>query len=350
MTEIKKYREGNSVRPLARTLDEWRAWAESVNARAFHGNQIFKWIHCRQQLNPDAMTDLPTHIRSTLSSEFQNYTPTVDKIHEAADGTRKIVFSTSDAAKIEAVLIPFLPDEKTADQREDWDQDEAPCDDPASVSKDRVTMCISTQVGCAIGCSFCASGARGLIRHLQPDEIIAQVLIGKTLLHPHQRLSNVVLMGIGEPLHNYDATVRAVRLMQHDEGLGLSSRRITISTAGLVPELNRLGNDFQGRIGLAVSLHAADDAVRSSLIPINRQHPIGSLMMALRSYPLPPRRTITVEYALMDGVNDSEKAARSLVRLLRGIRVKVNLIPMNPVVHSSLRPSPPDRVAAFQQI
>jgi len=253
----------------------------------------------------------------------------------------------SDGTAVESVLIPITPETKSS---EEWEQDEAIADDGASNSKERVTQCISTQVGCAMGCAFCASGARGLFRHLGPDEIVAQVLMGKSLLLPNQRLSNVVLMGMGEPLHNYDASARAVRVFQHEDGLGLSSRRITISTVGLVPELGRLRDDFRGRIGLAVSLHAADDSVRTRLVPINKHHSIGALVAALHRYPLPPRRRITIECALIDGVNDSEKMARALAKLLRGIPVKVNLIPMNPVDHSDYRPSSQERVAEFQQV
>ena len=347
MTGQRRYREGEQVGPLARTPEEWRTWVEKIGDRPFRGLQVFKWLQARQQLDPQGMTDVPKHVRGLLSAELEGRVPIVERVHEAADGTRKLVLRMSDGAAIESVLIPMAADAKPD---EDIEDDDADTDEDAAGPRERVTQCISTQVGCAMGCAFCASGAPGLLRQLGPDEIVAQVLIGRSLLGPGQRLSNVVLMGMGEPLHNYDATVRAVRVMNVNEGLGLSSRRITISTVGLVPELDRLGKDFRGRIGLAVSLHAADDATRTRLVPVNKRYPLRTLMDALRRYPLPPRRRITIEYALIDGINDSDGMARALVTLLRGIPVKVNLIPMNPVSHADLRPSGPERVAAFQQV
>ncbi len=347
MTGQRRYREGEQVGPLARTPQEWRTWAEQIGDRPFRGMQVFKWLHARQQLDPQGMTDVPKHVRSLLSQELEGHVPVVERVHEAADGTRKLVLRLRDGAAIESVLIPMAADARPDEDIEDEDLE---AEESASGPKERVTQCISTQAGCAMGCAFCASGAPGLLRHLGPGEIVAQVLIGRSLLDQGQRLSNVVLMGMGEPLHNYDATVRAVRVMNTNEGLGLSSRRITISTVGLVPEIERLGKDFRGRIGLAVSLHAADDATRTRLVPVNKRYPLRALTDALRRYPLPPRRRITIEYALVDGVNDSDGMARALVVLLKGIPVKVNLIPMNPVPHADLRPSPLERVAAFQQV
>jgi 23S rRNA (adenine2503-C2)-methyltransferase len=213
-----------------------------------------------------------------------------------------------------------------------------------------VTQCISTQVGCAMGCTFCASGVAGLTRHLGAEEIVAQVLLGRGLLPEGQQLRNVVYMGMGEPLHNYDATARSVRLLTHPDGIGLSTRKVTISTSGLVPEIERLGRDFEGQIGLAISLHAPDDETRSRLMPVNRKHPIGALMQALRAYPLPRRRRITIEYTLVSGKNDAQADAEKLARLLEGVPVKVNLIPMNPIDASTMRPPELERVLAFQRV
>jgi 23S rRNA (adenine2503-C2)-methyltransferase len=334
-------------------VEEWRAWAATRGDRPFRGTQIFKWIHGRQQLDPEGMTDVSKVVRGFVADELRGKVPSVEHVHEATDGTRKLLVRMGDGVGVEAVLIPMAGDKSSPLEGEDVD--DLPEDEPVDVEHStaprvRVTQCISTQAGCAMGCSFCASGAPGLQRHLGPDEIIAQVLLGRSLLRSDERLSNVVLMGMGEPLHNYDATVRAVRVMGHDGGLGLSTRRITISTVGLVPELERLGNEFGGRIGLAVSLHAADDAIRSRLVPVNRRYPLRTLMDALRRYPLPPRRRITIEYALIHGVNDADAMARALIGLLRGIPVKINLIPLNPVGHSDMRPSPPDRVSSFQRV
>jgi 23S rRNA (adenine2503-C2)-methyltransferase len=201
-----------------------------------------------------------------------------------------------------------------------------------------------------MGCVFCASGVAGLKRHMAADEIVAQVLIGRQRLEANERLRGVVLMGMGEPLHNYDATVRALRLITHRDGIDLSSRRVTVSTSGLVPEIARLGADFGGQIGLAISLHAADDETRSRLMPINRKYPLAELMQALRAYPLPNRRRITIEYTLVVGKNDRIEDAQKVARLLRGLPVKVNLIPMNPIEGSALGPPDMNGVLAFQQV
>jgi 23S rRNA (adenine2503-C2)-methyltransferase len=222
--------------------------------------------------------------------------------------------------------------------------------DEGAASAVRVTQCISTQVGCAMGCVFCASGVAGLKRQMGADEIVGQVLAGRARLDEGERLSNVVFMGMGEPLHNYEATARALRLLTHPDGIGLSARRITVSTSGLVPEIARLGADFAGNIGLAISLHAADDETRSRLMPINKKYPLPVLMNALRAYPLPRRRRITIEYTLVSGKNDDPVEARKLVALLRGLPVKVNLIPMNPIATSALGPPDMTRVFSFQRV
>jgi 23S rRNA (adenine2503-C2)-methyltransferase len=201
-----------------------------------------------------------------------------------------------------------------------------------------------------MGCVFCASGQAGLQRGLTASEVVAQVLISKTYLKPNEELKNLVFMGMGEPLHHYDETARAIRLLTHPAARGMSPRRITVSTVGLVPGIARLGADFGGKVGLAVSLHAPNDVIRDRIMPMNRKFPIVELMRALREYPLPMRRRITIEYTLMNGVNDGEAEARELVQLLRGLRVKVNLIPMNPISASELKAPSGARVAAFQRV
>ena len=200
-----------------------------------------------------------------------------------------------------------------------------------------------------MGCVFCASGVAGLKRHLGPEEIVGQVILGRSLLDEGEELRNVVYMGMGEPLHNYEATARSLRLLTHPDGAGLSTRRVTISTSGLVPEIERLGRDFGGNVGLAISLHAADDDARSALMPINRKYPLSELMAALRAYPLRKRRRITIEYTLVAGKNDDVAEARKVGRLLRGLPVKINVIPMNPIEASTLGPPDDGRVLAFQQ-
>jgi len=280
-------------------------------------------------------------------------------VRTSADGTRKVLVRLGDGADVESVLIPgvsgpsataaSLEDADAAAAADDEEDDDAEPADAAS-GPIRVSQCISTQVGCAMGCVFCASGVAGLKRHLSPEEIVGQVLLGRAMLRPGEQLRNVVLMGMGEPLHNYDATVRALRLITHRDGIALSSRRVTVSTSGLVPEIERLGKDFGGQIGLAISLHATDDETRSRLMPINRKYPLAALLGALRAYPLPKRRRITIEYTLVAGRNDDPAEARKLASLLRGLRVKVNLIPMNPIEASSLGPPDIARVYAFQRV
>jgi 23S rRNA (adenine2503-C2)-methyltransferase len=201
-----------------------------------------------------------------------------------------------------------------------------------------------------MGCVFCASGVAGLKRHLSAGEIVAQVLLGRTLLDEGEAIRNVVLMGMGEPLHNYENVARALRLLTHPDGMNLSSRRVTVSTSGLVPEIDRLGEEFKGEIALAVSLHAPDDELRSRIMPVNKKYPLGELMAALRRYPLARRRRITIEYTLIRNVNDRPEHARALLRLLRNLPMKVNLIPMNPIEAAQWQAPTRDDVLAFQDV
>jgi 23S rRNA (adenine2503-C2)-methyltransferase len=354
--------------PLARTPEEWAEALRPLGVRAFHAKQVFRWLHVRSVLDPAKMTDLPAPLRAALDTLELPRTLEVADERRAADDTRKLLVRMRDGATVETVLIPgvtgprgLLPspvgatpveamEGATLQAMEDGDDegdDESPLETGASV---RVTQCISTQVGCAMGCIFCASGVAGIKRNLGADEIIAQVLAGRARLDPGERLSNVVYMGMGEPLANYAATARSLRLLTHPDGIALSARRITVSTSGVVPEIARLGEDFGGRIGLAISLHAADDETRTRLMPINKKYPLAVLMDALRAYPLPPRRRITIEYTLVAGKNDDAGEARKLTRLLRGLPVKVNLIPMNPIAASSLGPPEMRGVLEFQAI
>jgi len=397
------------VGPLARFAEEWAHEATRLGGRTFHGKQIFKWIQARGVVDPQAMTDLPVALRERLASEGLAGVVTVLRERRAMDATRKLLVGLHDGTSVETVLIPRLSlgagaavpsagstglaegidpidtlDDSDAAYVVDDDDDDDDTENVRDIDGDGtrnavdsrraghgsndpplggdatdssghcpvvpVTQCISTQVGCAMGCVFCASGVAGLKRSMGADEVIAQVLVGRSRLEAHERLRNVVFMGMGEPLHNYDATVRALRLLTHPEGIGLSSRKVTVSTSGLVPEIARLGSDFDGQIGLAISLHAADDETRSRLMPINKKYPLAMLMQALRDYPLPKRRRITIEYTLVAGRNDGVEEAKKLARLLRGLPVKVNLIPMNPIEASTLGPTAPSGVDAFQRV
>jgi 23S rRNA (adenine2503-C2)-methyltransferase len=200
-----------------------------------------------------------------------------------------------------------------------------------------------------MGCDFCASGQAGLMRGLTSSEIVMQIVFAKGYVEPGERLRNLVFMGMGEPLHHYDRTARALRLITHPDGLGIGPRRITVSTVGLVPGIRRLGADFDGRIGLAISLHAPNDSIRNQIIPMNRKYPLSELLQALRQYPLRRRRRITIEYTLIAGVNDSLEAASELASLLRGLAVKVNLIPMNPIDAADYRAPAPADVQRFRE-
>ncbi len=344
------------LHPIARLPGEWQTTLAAQGERSFVARQVFSWIHKHGVVSPAEMTNLSASVRAKLTADGLGPVAEIANVHKSADGTRKIVLRLADGVTIETVLLPGI---SGPNARAEVDADAAMADDDdedddtdatTNAAKIRVTQCISTQVGCAMGCVFCASGVAGLQRHLGPEEIIAQVLIGRSLCESDERLRNVVFMGMGEPLHNYESTARTLRLLTHVDGISLSNRRVTVSTSGLVPEIERLGKDFQGQINLAISLHATDDESRSALMPINRKYPLAELFGALRAYPLPPRRRITVEYTLVSGKNDTHQEAVRLSKLLRGLPVKINLIPMNPIEHSTLGPPDMQRVLAFQQV
>jgi 23S rRNA (adenine2503-C2)-methyltransferase len=340
------------LHPVARLPEDWSGIVSSAGERPFRANEIFRWIHQRGVTDPAAMTSLPASLRSSPALGGGSI-GRVERVHRSADDTRKLLVRMADDAPVETVLIPRVsgPGSRAdlADPDADLDEDDDPSEEGAR-SKVRVTQCISTQVGCAMGCVFCASGVAGLTRNLGAHEIIGQVLLGRAALDPEEALRGVVYMGMGEPLHNYEATKRSLELLVHPEGVGLSRRRVTVSTSGLVPEIRRLGEDFDGQIGLAVSLHAVTDERRSALMPINRRYPLAELIAALRAYPLPKRRRITIEYTLIAGQNDSVEDATKLVRLLRDLRTKVNLIPMNSIDGSPLGAPEWERVLRFQEV
>ena len=334
----------NSPHALARLPEDWQSLLESWGERPYRAQQIFRWIFAQRVLDPDKMSNLPPSLRERLKSLPFGKLPEVEVVKRAADGTRKLLLSLDENSRVECVIIPMVPKVSWDAETFDFEDDE----DKPSDKQTRVTLCVSTQYGCAMGCTFCESGRAGLKRGLRAEEIIAQVVVAKSYLEPSESLTNLVLMGMGEPLHHYDATARALRVLTHPEGLDMSLRRITVSTVGLIRGIERLGQDFSGKVGLAVSLHAPNDELRSQIIPINRRYPLARLMEALRRYPLPRRRRITIEYTLIAGFNDGFEQARQLSQLLRGLAVKINLIPMNTIEGSSLRASSSDRVAEFQ--
>jgi len=319
--------------PLERLPEEWAEVLVAWGQPKYRGVQVFRWIHQRGIFDAEQMTDLPKALRQKLREEGLDGSLPVSAARGsmATDRTRKLLVRLHDGKDVETVLIPQL--EKDPDvEDEDRDADRGVGLRPS----DTVTQCISSQVGCAMGCMFCASGVAGLQRHLSTAEIVGQVLLGRATLEPQERLRNVVLMGMGEPLHNYDAVARTLVLLTHPDGIGLSTRRVTVSTSGLVPQIDRLGQDFGGQVALALSLHAVTDERRSSIMPINRKYPLAELVACLQRYPLPKRRRITLEYTLIAGVNDDPKDADKLADLMKRVPVKVNLIPMNPIAESDL--------------
>jgi 23S rRNA (adenine2503-C2)-methyltransferase len=339
--------------PLVRTPEEWSAVLESWGEPKYRGLQVFRWIHQRGVDDPEAMTDLPRSLRTKLAAEGP-LAPTLSiaSAHASEDGTKKLLLRMHDDRTVESVLIPMKSSKAEGTfSPEDPEGEEA--DTAADERASWVTQCISSQVGCAMGCVFCASGVAGLKRHMSAAEIVSQVILGRRELaaaDASARVRNVVFMGMGEPLANYAAVSRALVLLTHPEGIGLSRRRVTVSTSGLIPEIDRLGEDFGGQVQLAVSLHAVTDEKRSSIMPINKKYPLAELLLAMKRYPLPKRRRITIEYTLIAGVNTDPKDAEKLASLLKGIPSKVNLIPMNAIDENPLEAPGWEAIDAFQDV
>ncbi len=310
--------------------------AVSMDQPRFRSRQLFHWVHGRLETDLKRMSNLPEAFVARLVDNVRVVSAEPTKELLSADGTtRKALLRLADRQTVETVLM------------------ESP-----GREGERYTVCVSSQVGCALGCAFCVTGQVGFVRQLTPGEIVEQVYHFERSLRQGARLrgvaeerfvTNVVFMGMGEPLANYEAVMSAVRLLMDPDGLGLGARRITISTAGLVPGIDRLAGERLS-LGLAISLHTASDQLRDRLMPINRRYPIGPLLRAAARYAEKTGRRVTYEYALMDGVNDSVVQARQLARLLAGQLCHVNLIPLNQSLDPSLRPSGPRRVAAFRMV
>jgi 23S rRNA (adenine2503-C2)-methyltransferase len=294
-----------AVEPRPDLADLERPALESaLDARGhkrFHARQIFRWIYRHGVTDVDAMTDLSRELRATLSSEFALTTPALAHRDISTDGTQKFLLRLADGRHIESVFIP---------------------DTPAN------TFCISTQVGCAMACAFCLTGKMGLVRNLTAGEIAGQIRVLAGALDMRDKKFNIVLMGMGEPLHNYDETMRALRILADEHGFGLSARRITLSTVGLLPALERLARE-PVMPNLAISLHAPTDLQRGELVPINKKYGVADIIAACKRFPLNRRSRITFEYVLLAGVNDSPQDARKLAKLVAGVKSKVNLIPLN---------------------
>ena len=316
LTETKK----NDILEFSR--DQLISWLADRKIAAYRADQIQKWVYLRQADSFEPMTDIAKEIRSLLSQNFVIGRLEADQIETSRDGSRKYLFKLKDGKTIESVLIP---------------------------ERDHYTLCVSSQVGCAQGCLFCLTASGGFERNLTRGEIIAQVRDIKNELEDPMRLTNIVFMGMGEPLANYKNLISALGVITDtDAGLRLASRRVTVSTAGLVPRLSDLGRDT--RVNLAVSLNATDNDTRNRLMPINRNYPLEKLLEACRQYTPAPGRRITFEYILIKGINDSEKDARCLAKLLQPIRCKINLIPFNPHEGCDFDRPPEKVIQAFYKV
>ena len=309
----------------------------NLGEKSFRATQLFRWIHQKGATDFEQMTDLAKPLRSKLAQTAHLQSLKIISQQESTDGTIKWLFDVGAGDAVEAVFIP---------------------------EENRGTLCISSQAGCAVGCRFCSTGHQGFSRNLSTGEIIAQLWFAEHFLRKHlsskeraindRVISNVVMMGMGEPLQNYSALLPALRTMLDDHGYGLSRRRVTVSTSGVVPMIDRLGVDCP--VALAVSLHAPNDALRSNLVPLNQKYPIEELMSACRRYlEFAPRDFITFEYCMLDGVNDQVAHAEQLVALMKqqsilGLSCKFNLIPFNPFPESGLLCSSKAQVAVFAKI
>jgi len=323
------------------TYHELKELVGSLRQPAYRADQIAWWVYKKLAVSFEEMTDLPQSFRRKLAevASLSSLTPIDEKT--SADGqTRKVLFRLEDGRTIESSLMLY---EKTGSSRE------------------RRTVCVSTQVGCPIGCPFCATGQQGFERNLRPGEIIEQVLYFMRLINaeqqgkveeldlPRRPVTNVVFMGMGEPLANYEAVWQSIEVLNSKHGLGLGARQITISTVGLVPQIKRLAEESI-HVELAISLHAANDALRNKLVPINKKYPLSQLIPACREYFRKTGRRPTFEYALFQGVNDSVEHARALASLLESMNCQVNLIAGNPSACKEFAPSPMKKVLAFQKI
>ncbi len=313
-------------------LEGLAAFCDRLGEKRFRATQLFRWIHQKGASSFDAMSDLAKPLREKLKASARVEGLVVTAEQRSSDGTIKWLFDVGAGDAVEAVFIP---------------------------EDDRGTLCISSQAGCAVGCRFCSTGHQGFSRNLGTGEIVAQLWFAEHFLRrhlgrPERVISNVVLMGMGEPLQNYSALVPALRVMLDDHGYGLSRRRVTVSTSGVVPMMERLAQDCP--VALAVSLHAPTDELRDNLVPLNRKYPLEQLMQACLAYlPHAPRDFITFEYCMLDGVNDQAQHASALVELIRkhaaaGDWCKFNLIPFNSFPASGLSGSPRDRILAFAKI
>jgi 23S rRNA (adenine2503-C2)-methyltransferase len=304
------------------TLKQFEAHLVERKEPSYRAQQIWQWLFQKRAVTFAEMTNLSVTLRARLAEEFTIGRLTVRRQAVSKDGTVKFLFGLTDGHSIESVLIPEAK---------------------------RLTLCVSTQAGCGFGCAFCATAVLGLQRNLRASEILDQILEASRSLAHDQRITHVVLMGMGEPLANYAETIKALDIMTDTSwGIGISPRRVTLSTVGLIPQIEKLMEET--KVNLAISLHAATDELRGQLMPVNRKYSLQQLMDCCRSLPIPRRKRITFEYVLLRGVNDSAEDAEALCQLLRGIRCKVNVIPFNPHPGSSYQRPDNAEVERFEQV
>ena len=311
---------GSKPDALDLSLADWQAWAQEHRFAPFVGKQIFEWIFSKQVLDPERFSNISKPVREQLG-KFSWQLPEVSSHLISKDGAEKFLLKTRGNLLFEMVLMPY---------------------------ENRTTLCISSQVGCKMACTFCQTGKMGFQKNLSSGEILSQLLIASLRLKESGagRITNVVFMGMGEPLDNYDEVVKACRILLDPLGFALSPARVTISTAGLVPEIERLGRELPVR--LAISLHSASDEKRSQMMPINRRYNLEELKKVLLDYPAPKRLGITFEYVMIEGVNDSLQDAKRLVGFLHGLKAKVNLIPINHFPGVAMQASREEKLSAFQ--
>lgn len=305
-------------------LKELEALTQRNGFPGYRAKQLLHWIYQKDIESVDEATNLPKDYLASLAENYEVGLPAVARITGSAEATRKIAFSLRDGKIVEGVLM----------------RDE---------ERDRFTLCVSSQVGCPLDCKFCMTGLGGYVRNLTVAEILGQVLVSRRQLSPGQQLSNLVFMGMGEPMLNLNAVLPALRLLISPQAIGFSSRRITVSTAGVVPGMREFGEKNPG-VSLAVSLNATTNETRSRIMPINRKYPIEELLQVCREFPIPTRRRITFEYVLLKDVNDSDADARRLIRLVHGIPCKINLICYNATDPLPYEPADEERLESFRAI
>ncbi|MCZ6512027.1 MAG: 23S rRNA (adenine(2503)-C(2))-methyltransferase RlmN [Alphaproteobacteria bacterium] len=317
---------------IGMSRDEMAAAMAELGEPRFRGDQLFQWVYNRGVADFDAMTNMAKPLRTALAERFSISRPAVSHDLDSIDGTHKWLIKLADGNEVETVHIP---------------------------EEDRGTLCVSSQIGCTLSCKFCHTGTQRLVRNLGPAEIVGQIMLARDYLGEwptaerrtiyERQLSNIVMMGMGEPLYNYDNVAAALKIVMDGEGIAISRRRITLSTAGVVPMIRRCGEELG--VGLAVSLHAVRDDLRDKIVPLNRKYPLAELLAACRDYPgVRNSRRITFEYVMLRDVNDSPADARELVRLIAGIPAKVNLIPFNPWPGAPFERSGDDVIERFAEI